>query len=149
LTLPTGIAGVGIKNYSELNQTLFRTDTRWLAIFMAMTLVINTLCSGSNSLFPLLFPPFPHSIPAAIVFRIYTTTSDSQSFRKYYPVISATLESGILYVTSIIALIATFFIQTPGVYIVLESIVPITVRFDFSCLPILLIFLSTRVSFSH
>lgn len=127
--LLTVIAGIGVKNYSKAHQTLFSTDTRWLAIFMAMTLVINTVCSGSNPfLLPLLLP-FPHPIPAAIVYRIYTTTSDSQSFRKFYPVISATVESGILYVTSIVALITTFLVQTPGVYIILESLVPIMVRF--------------------
>jgi hypothetical protein len=39
------------------------------------------------------------------------------------------VESGILYVTSIVALITTFLVQTPGVYIILESLVPIMVRF--------------------
>ncbi|KAF7771594.1 hypothetical protein Agabi119p4_5905 [Agaricus bisporus var. burnettii] len=107
LILNTAVAGVAIKDYAKEDQAFFEIPGRWLPIFLALTLAINTLCS------------------AAIVFKIYTTASKSRVIRKFHPIISATIESGFLYVSEIVALIITFTLKTPAVYIVLEIFVPV------------------------
>ncbi|XP_006459475.1 hypothetical protein AGABI2DRAFT_177409 [Agaricus bisporus var. bisporus H97] len=107
LILNTAVAGVAIKDYAKEDQAFFDIPGRWLPIFLALTLAINTLCS------------------AAIVFKIYTTASKSRVIRKFHPIISATIESGFLYVSEIVALIITFTLKTPAVYIVLEIFVPV------------------------
>lgn len=129
-----GYAACWSVSRSSPGSTIFATSTaRWITSFFVLTLCTNTYCTGASvisvSMTCFLFKP-THS--AFIVYRIWTSTRSLGPSHKgshgVMPMVMAIIESGGIYASALLALLATYLSGSNGQYVALDAVTPIIVR---------------------
>lgn len=107
ITMNITFGVMGAIRYIQHKGDLLEQNSLYLSTFIAVTLAVNITCS------------------AAVVYQIWRTSKEMQDFRKVFPLLSAIIQSGALYATTILATLISYVVKSNGVYTALDAIVPL------------------------